>query len=354
MVATTTRRGRAIGCSVGVVLRFQGIGAARCAKRSHATLPGAQFHWNGLDSPIRRAVSSSASPQKGSAVVPTVDFAAIEANGGRFPAATAAAVRKRGCVVVRNTLDEATAVAMKRETQAYIARNAEYLTGYPPEQPQVWEVYWSKPQGRMRQHRHIQKTQTALNRLWHCRALPGNAGQVSPPPPPPSRHRIDSLPAPLNDKGPQKDRVLPEGPPNPTTRAGSPLLRHLGFKNVRAGFESGYLQIAHKDPGTHMYPSLSCAKVPVQAQGCHIGVCCPAHAPPPPNRGGWGFGQGSVLCCRLQGDGFVWGRGPMDNAVFKCRGGWIPHTPKKAWLSISYSHRVTEVMVGGGGRGGMK
>lgn len=42
----------------------------------------------------------------------------------------------------------------------------------------VWEVYWSKAQLKMRQDQRMLATQTALNRLWHCRALPGSQGQL--------------------------------------------------------------------------------------------------------------------------------------------------------------------------------
>ena len=41
---------------------------------------------------------------KGSSVVPEVHFEEIEANGGRFPAASAEQIRKRGCVIVRGVL----------------------------------------------------------------------------------------------------------------------------------------------------------------------------------------------------------------------------------------------------------
>lgn len=116
---------------------------------------------------------------KGSSVIPTVDFAEIAANGGKFPEHIAMAVRKRGCVVVRNTIDKDTALAMKQGTKDYIAKNSEHLAGFPKDKPQVWECYWSKPQGQMRQHPNMLTTQTALNRLWHCRAGSSTGGQVS-------------------------------------------------------------------------------------------------------------------------------------------------------------------------------
>eukprot|EP00927_Polykrikos_kofoidii_P054010 TRINITY_DN48506_c0_g1_i1.p1 TRINITY_DN48506_c0_g1~~TRINITY_DN48506_c0_g1_i1.p1 ORF type:complete len:482 (-),score=53.13 TRINITY_DN48506_c0_g1_i1:135-1517(-) len=133
--------------------------------------------WQRLETTIAAEVAEI--KRLGSDVIPSVEFKDIEANGGTFPQEVAEAVRKRGCVVVRNTVEENVALAMKTETQDYIASNKEHLAGFPAEKPQVWEVYWSKPQGRMRQHPNLLKTQTALNRLWHCRALSEDQGQVN-------------------------------------------------------------------------------------------------------------------------------------------------------------------------------
>lgn len=116
--------------------------------------------------------------QKGSAVIPSVDFSAIEANGGRLPPEVADEVRRRGCCVVRNTVSREEALGAKGETREYLRANAGKLTGFPKDKPQVWEVYWARPQLRLRQHPRMVATQRALNRLWHCRPLPAAGNQV--------------------------------------------------------------------------------------------------------------------------------------------------------------------------------
>jgi len=79
--------------------------------------------------------------------------------------------------VVRNTVDPDHALEMKAKTKEYIQKNRMLLSGFPKDSPQVWEVYWSRPQLAMRQHPNVLATQRALNRLWHCSAVPGTDGQ---------------------------------------------------------------------------------------------------------------------------------------------------------------------------------
>jgi len=130
--------------------------------------------WRRLETALSHEVAEIKA--RGSSIIPCVDYSEIAGNGGEFPDAVAEAVRRRGCVVVRNVLSEATALSMKAQTKEYIAKNQELLSGFPKDNPQVWEVYWSKPQGEMRMNPAVLETQTALNRLWHCRA--GHDGQV--------------------------------------------------------------------------------------------------------------------------------------------------------------------------------
>ena len=53
----------------------------------------------------------------GREAIPVVQFSEIERHGGRFPAAVAEAVRKRGVLVVRGVVGEGTARAWKAGVQ---------------------------------------------------------------------------------------------------------------------------------------------------------------------------------------------------------------------------------------------
>ncbi|RUO95853.1 hypothetical protein BC936DRAFT_143085 [Jimgerdemannia flammicorona] len=104
--------------------------------------------------------------REGPNIVPQVDFAAIRANGGRFPDAVAAQIRKRGCVVIRGVVSEEQALGWKEDTKKYIARNRNRLIGFPAQDPQVWEVYWSPAQLAARENPNLNVTTGALNALW--------------------------------------------------------------------------------------------------------------------------------------------------------------------------------------------
>jgi len=131
--------------------------------------------WARLQKAVEKEVSII--QKEGSSVIPCVNFCEIARNNGRFPEDVASQIQKRGCAVVRNTVDPDHALEMKAKTKEYIQKNRMLLSGFPKDSPQVWEVYWSRPQLAMRQHPNVLATQRALNRLWHCSAVPGTDGQ---------------------------------------------------------------------------------------------------------------------------------------------------------------------------------
>jgi hypothetical protein len=107
----------------------------------------------------------------GSAAVPEIEFAAIARRA--VPSALPDLVRRRGCVVVRGTFPPAQAAAWDAEIAAYLARNdADALTrarrpgrwGEGP--PQIYSVYWSRPQVLARQSQELAALRSWLNRLW--------------------------------------------------------------------------------------------------------------------------------------------------------------------------------------------
>ncbi|KAK0610064.1 hypothetical protein B0T17DRAFT_500859 [Bombardia bombarda] len=76
-------------------------------------------------------------------------------------------IQKRGVAVIRGVIPEDEARSYKFEIEEYVRRNPQ-TRGFPVNNPQVIELYWSIPQLRARFHDAMIKTQTALmTTLWH-------------------------------------------------------------------------------------------------------------------------------------------------------------------------------------------
>lgn len=69
--------------------------------------------------------------EKGSAIIPQIEFSAILENNGKFPSSVADEIRKRGCVVIRNVLDRAEALKYKQDVKQYINNHKGKIAGFP-------------------------------------------------------------------------------------------------------------------------------------------------------------------------------------------------------------------------------
>ncbi|HVM83552.1 MAG TPA: DUF1479 domain-containing protein, partial [Candidatus Binatia bacterium] len=129
-----------------------------------------------VEDEIRREVDEIAAVRaKGGNVVPVLDFKEVEA--GRVSEATKAELRKRGVAVVRGVYPRAQAEAWNAELGEYLAKNRytdrpppkakdEYFSTLKSDKPQIFGIYWSKPQMQARQHENSAKTRAFMNRLW--------------------------------------------------------------------------------------------------------------------------------------------------------------------------------------------
>lgn len=104
--------------------------------------------------------------RRGSGVIPEVDLQDIKANGGQLPNKVVLEVKKRGAIVVRNVIERQVAADYKAQIQEYIRRHQGQIVGFPEDNPQVWELYWSKSQVAARSHPNLHAASVALNRLW--------------------------------------------------------------------------------------------------------------------------------------------------------------------------------------------
>ncbi|KAJ5924298.1 hypothetical protein N7466_008485 [Penicillium verhagenii] len=103
--------------------------------------------------------------QRGSDIIPSIDFKDIHA----APRSFHDELRKRGVAIIRGVVPEDEARGFKEEIEAY-ARANPGTKAFPPNDPQVYELYWSHPQVRARSHANMLETQRFLMSFWHSSA----------------------------------------------------------------------------------------------------------------------------------------------------------------------------------------
>ena len=112
----------------------------------------------------------------GRPVIPEVEYADIK--NSKVSEAARQAIRSTGCVVVRGVFPEALArewfaeVGEYLETNRYEAREVEkrsldkYFSALKAGKPQIFNIYWSKPQVLARQDPKLAETRAFLDHLW--------------------------------------------------------------------------------------------------------------------------------------------------------------------------------------------
>jgi hypothetical protein len=112
----------------------------------------------------------------GKQVVPEVEYRDIAAD--RVSEATRQAIRKTGCAVVRGVFPASQASDWFAEVGEYLEANRyeereiekrsldKYFSALKAGKPQIFNVYWSKPQVMARQDAKLADTRAFLDRLW--------------------------------------------------------------------------------------------------------------------------------------------------------------------------------------------
>lgn len=120
---------------------------------------------------------------RGQSVVPEIPYASIAS--GQVDSATRGAVRQRGCVIVRGVFERQQAENWNQELGEYLESNDyiacakakagldTYFGDLADSAPQIYGVYWSRPQVMARQARSMAVTKRWLNNLWDTRAPAG-------------------------------------------------------------------------------------------------------------------------------------------------------------------------------------
>ncbi|KAL1297666.1 hypothetical protein AAFC00_006219 [Neodothiora populina] len=96
----------------------------------------------------------------GSAVIPQIDYNDI----GEPPRNFSEEYRKRGCAIVKGVIEQSEVAQMKSDLREYVRANPQ-----TKDNPQVFELYWSRTQIRARAHPNLLKTQQFLLSYWHSK-----------------------------------------------------------------------------------------------------------------------------------------------------------------------------------------
>ena len=124
----------------------------------------------------RAADSIRTKTAAGQSVVPEIDYRNIAA--GKVTDAKRESIRQTGCAVVRGVFPEAQARDWFAELGAYLEENDyekrevekrsldKYFSALKAGKPQIFNVYWSKPQVLARQDAKLAETRAFLDRLW--------------------------------------------------------------------------------------------------------------------------------------------------------------------------------------------
>jgi hypothetical protein len=114
--------------------------------------------------------------EAGSELFPVVQFEDITAS--RVPEHTIAAIRRRGCAVVRGTFPRARAEQWNLSLAGYLEENRffenyrgpadDVFGGLDSSKPQIYGVYWSRPQMEARQDDNMVAVRSFLNSFWRA------------------------------------------------------------------------------------------------------------------------------------------------------------------------------------------
>jgi len=114
---------------------------------------------------------------QGDAVIPEIRFEDIVSN--RVSAADIALVKARGACVIRKVFDKTLVERWDNDIAEYVERNKldekllnraedKYFGQLASSKPQIYGVYWSKPQVLARQSAELTQARVFLNRLWRA------------------------------------------------------------------------------------------------------------------------------------------------------------------------------------------
>jgi len=143
-----------------------------------AALPNYAEIFRDVESEMRCKVAQIVKEQDaGEPVIPTVHYSEI-AGGGVSPQMTAK-IKDRGACVIRNVFAPEQACAWNEEIGRYVEENHldeklahaaedKYFGNLGMSKPQIYGIYWSRPQVQARQAESLTQARIFMNRLWRA------------------------------------------------------------------------------------------------------------------------------------------------------------------------------------------
>jgi hypothetical protein len=110
--------------------------------------------------------------QGGASLIPVVQYPGDDLVGDKklaewLDSKILESVKKRGTVIVKGVVPEQEALGYKQSIRDYVTANPQ-TKGFPAEDPQVYELYWSKAQLAARSHPSLLKVSEAFLSLFHA------------------------------------------------------------------------------------------------------------------------------------------------------------------------------------------
>ena len=140
--------------------------------------------FSSISDELKKAVDEVANLHaSGGSVVPELSYSAIQNNA--VSKKDIQAIKLRGCVIIRNVFARSQAEEWNNELGEYLDVNDylelakekagldDYFGDLKDAKPQIYGVYWSKPQVMARQAKSMAITKRFLNRLWTTNAPAG-------------------------------------------------------------------------------------------------------------------------------------------------------------------------------------
>ena len=143
-----------------------------------AALPEYKEVFQEVEDEMRLRVDEIVSEREaGQDVVPIVNYADVEL--GTVPPALIDKVKRRGACVVRGTFSQEQAGAWDDEIAGYVEKNNldaklanaaedKYFGTLASQKPQIYGIYWSRPQVQARQSESLTNVRVFLNKLWQA------------------------------------------------------------------------------------------------------------------------------------------------------------------------------------------
>ena len=130
--------------------------------------------WKTLNAAIEERVKEIEAEKKaGISPIPMIEFETLVNNP---TAINKERIRQRGCLIIKNVFPRELAEGWNTEVENYLERNDylgqkvnaidNYFGSLKNSKPQVYGIYWSKPQIEARQHENMFKVQRFLIDLW--------------------------------------------------------------------------------------------------------------------------------------------------------------------------------------------